>query len=181
MHKLTHGKVSSLCFGHNLVCQIFVGKSKGTAEGVFDEVFGEAPGEIGSASGYDIAQLEVVSECRAFMECAGRIDFVFVPSLAFDQAPLSGGVKILESESDRVDLAMAARALRFLHVGGELFSLGERFVGKARELRHVWWRGWRRIVQDMAKHPDAPFDGAAFNPVAAHGMNRSHTQQTTAW
>jgi hypothetical protein len=38
-------------------------------------MLGEAPGEIGFAFGNDIAQLKVVSESRAFMEGAGRVDY----------------------------------------------------------------------------------------------------------
>ncbi|MDG1669608.1 MAG: hypothetical protein P8M08_06365 [Akkermansiaceae bacterium] len=55
MHKLTHGKVSSLCFGHNLVCQVFIGESKGATESVADKVLRQSPGEIGFTLGYQVA------------------------------------------------------------------------------------------------------------------------------
>ena len=91
-------------------------------------------------------------------------------------APLSGGVEVLQSETDRIDLAVATGALGFFLVGEQSFPRGEHLViqpGDLRDVRRCWW-WW--IVEEMTQHPCPAFDGAAYDAVAAHRVDGGHTE-----
>ena len=124
------------------------------------------------------------------MECAGGVDgsgfftghhiaFSVLGVSMFPAAPFAGGVEVFQTKANRIDLAMAAGALGFLHVGREFLPLGERLVVEARKLRHIGRCRGRRRVHQVAQHPGPALNRAAFPAVAAHGMDRSHSQKST--
>ena len=111
-----------------------------------DQGLGEATGEVLlMLGGNQLTQFKEIGKCRTVMHFAGDVDggapftghhlaFSVLGESIFLAAPLAGGVEVFEAEADRIDLAMAAGALGFLHVGGEFLSLGEGLVVEAREL-----------------------------------------------
>ena len=141
----------------NFLCQVFVGETKGATEGVANQGLGEAAGEVFFSLGNAVAKLEVVGEGGAVVELAGGVDggggsaeldatFSVLGELVFFGAPFAGCIKILETEANWIDLAVATGALSLLLMGAESFAGAERLVGQTRELRDVGGRGWRGII-----------------------------------
>jgi hypothetical protein len=122
LNELADTVVLLLRGGDDLVSQIFIGEPEGAAEAIANQVLGEAAGEVGFAVGDDVPQLEVVVELGTVVELVGRIDWEDIFAVPFFGAPLAGGVEVLQSEADRIDLAVAAGALGLLHVGGKLLA-----------------------------------------------------------
>ena len=134
-------------------CELRIGEAEGPARGVFDEMLGEAAGEVVFAGCDQLAQFVVVGEGGAIVKLAGRVDLLrrLLPPEFYAVPPFARSVEILQAEADGVDLAVAAGALRFFLMGGKAFADGEGFVGQAGELRDIRRRGWRGIVQEMAQ------------------------------
>jgi len=74
---------------------------------------------------------------------------------------------VFQTETDRIDLAVAAGALSFFLVCQESLACGEYLTFQTRNLRDVWRSGWRRIVQQVPQDPGTAFDRTAHNTVAA--------------
>ena len=133
VNKFTHAKFFLLCFRDNFVGEFFIRESEGTAQSVFDQVFGESVGEVFFSGGDEVAEFVVVSECRAFVEgsrSVNRPGFSVSPfaSGMVCGAPLTGGVEVLQSETDRVNLAVAACALGFFLVGQQALASGQDLI-----------------------------------------------------
>ena len=94
--------------------------------------------------------------------------------------PFAGGSEILKAKANRINLAMAAGALGFLHVGGEFLPLREGLAVQARKLRHIGRCRGRWRVQQMTQHPGPALHGAALRTVAAHRVHRGHSQESSA-
>ena len=140
----------------NLQCQAFVGEAEGAAKGVADESFGKAAGEVWFAFSNSIAQFEIIGEGRAFVEGSGGVDFPSLVCLPIPSSfspidsgrpPFTRSIKVLKAKANGINLTMATGALGFLLVGSQLFANGKRFIGQARELRHIRRRRRRRIIQ----------------------------------
>ena len=117
-----NGELFALRGANNLIRQLFIRESEGTAQSVFDQVFGESAGEVYFSVGDDVAEFVIIGERRAVVKGAGGIDRPGLSFLPFSSgmvrgAPLAGGVEIFQSEADGVDLAMATGALGFCLMG----------------------------------------------------------------
>ena len=89
-------------------------------------------------------------------------------------APLADGVEVLQSEADRIDLAVAARALRLLLVGEKALARREDLARETSDLGDVGRRGRRRIVKELAQDPGASLDRAGVVAVPPHEADRRH-------
>ena len=127
------------CSCQNFLSEFFIGEAEGAAERVANNSFSKAAGEVRFAFSNSIAQFEIIGEGRAFVEGSRGVDFPSfvrppIPSnfSAIDSGspPFTRSVKVLETETDGVDLSVATSALGFLLMGGQLFANGERFVGQ---------------------------------------------------
>ena len=140
----------------HLIRQVFIGKTKGSPQSVLDQVFGKATGEVPFPLGDELAHLVIIPKSRPIVKCSRGVDLpsllLFTGFVMVCSTPLSGSIEVFQSETDRVDLAVAIGALSFFHMGGEAFAGGEDLVVETRDLRDVRRRGRRRIVQQMAKH-----------------------------
>ena len=73
LYKFTHGEVFCLHSLDHFHGQVFIRKAKLAPKRVGDEVLGQTPGEGFGPGGEKVAQLKVVFECRAPVECPRRI------------------------------------------------------------------------------------------------------------
>ena len=90
------------------------------------------------------------------MKSPGSVDFPSLVCLPIPSSfspidsgrpPFTRSVKVLKAKANGINLAMTTGALGFLLMGGQLFANGKRFIGQARELRHIRRRRRRRIIQ----------------------------------
>ena len=102
-------------------------------------MFSEPAGEVLFAFADEVAQFLVVVECRAFMECSGGVDR---PGLTVTNTtsspvshlvavfgpPLTGSIEVLQSEADRIDLAVTTSALGFFLVGEQSLTRGQNLI-----------------------------------------------------
>ena len=123
---------------YDFVSEILVCETKGAAEGVADQGFGEASGKVRLALGNMVAQFEIVSEGWAVVKGARGIDLPTLgrppvssrlDAMSFGCAPFARGVEVLQPEANRIDLAVATGALSFLLMGAESVAGAERLVG----------------------------------------------------
>ena len=91
---------------HDFVREVFVNEAKEAAQGVLDEVFGEAASKVGFALGDEVAEFIIVREGGALVESAGGVDRQGVSAdagsasrvpgeLTLFTAPLAGGGEVL--------------------------------------------------------------------------------------
>ena len=95
-------------------------------------------------------------------------------------APLPCGVEVLQAEADRVDRAMAARALRVFLVRQQPLTGGEHLpceAGDGGNIRRCWGR---RVVEELPQDPGAAFDGARAIAIATHEEDGGHAEQPAA-
>jgi hypothetical protein len=184
--ELLHHKTLRLRTLHDVIGEGGIGEAVGTAEGILDEGFGEAAGEVFALGGDEVAELEVVLEGGAVVELAAGVDGPgFLADAALFEgllgAPFAGGVEVFEAEADEVDLAMSLQALRLFLMGEEALAGVEQLVFESRDLRHIrrcgrWW-----VVEEFAQDPGPALDGAGALAVAAHGEDGGHAEQAAAW
>ena len=130
----------------NFIGQILIGKSKGTAQTVTDQVFGKPTGKIIILLGNQIAHFKIVGKLWALMELSGWIDVIgFLPVFVFGP-PLTGGGKVFQPEPDRVNFTVTAGALRFFLVSPLKLTRGQNVTFQSAQLWNIWWCwGWRII------------------------------------
>ena len=166
--------------GKDSIRHILVGKAKGSAEGVLNQVLREAAGKIILPGGDQITQFTKIGERRTLKQRVGGIDRPGLSTVPVGGSPFSGGVKVFEPKADGIDLPMTTRALRLFPMGREPLAGGQRLVGESRQLRHIRRGRGRRIVQQMSQDPGTPFDGATLDTIAPHRMDRGHPQEPPA-
>lgn len=113
--------------------QIRIREAVGSSKAIFDQGFRVTVGECLWLIGNPVSEFPVIIEFRAFMEGATGVDGpVFAPAdglgVGFGRPPFAGGVEVLQSEADGVDLPVALGALGLLLVRGEAFARGENLV-----------------------------------------------------
>jgi hypothetical protein len=94
---------------------------------------------------------------------------------------LAHRIEVFQAEADRIDLAVAVGALRFLLVQVEPFARGEQLGAEAREFRDIGRGRRRRLVEELAQHPRPTLHRIGVLAVAAHRHDGRHAEQAPAW
>ena len=138
-----------LCRGKDFIGQVLIRKTKGTTQSVSDQVLGKSSGKIIFALSNQITHFKVVGKRRALVKFTGRINVIsFLAAFVFGP-PLTGGGKVFQTETYRINLTVTACALRFFLVSENPFSGGKGLVGQTGKLWNVWRSrgGW--IIQKV--------------------------------
>ena len=118
----------------------FVREPAGAAQGVLNEGGTEATGEGVGSGGDDVPEAEIVLKGRSFVKGGSGIDGPGLLRFGIGftggvcglvtvlSAPLACRIKVLQTESNRVDLAVALGSLRILLMQRDPFRSGELFV-----------------------------------------------------
>ena len=189
LHKGVEKGTNGVLLGFRMFDDFFdedlVAESNGSAHSVFEDGRSEAVGEI-ILSGGDVAfQLEEVGEGSSLVKAATGVDLPGFPfSLGTDKAvfgsPQTDGIKVFHAESDGINLAMTAGALRHFLMSEKAFAGGEDLIGKAGEIGNIGRCRRRWLIEEFAEYPDPAFDRAGFIAVSTHEMNRSHAEESAA-
>ena len=122
VHECGDGMIFFLRGRGNFIGQVLVGKPKGSAQAITDQVFGKPTGKIILPLGNQIAHLKIVGKLRTFMKLSGWIDIIgFLPVLVFGP-PFTGGGKVFQPKPDRINLAVTTGTLRFFLVRKNPFA-----------------------------------------------------------
>ena len=139
VHECGNRIIFFLCGGGDFIGQVLIGKPKGTAQAVTDQMFGKPTGKIILPLSDQIAHFKIVGKRRALVEFSGWIDIIGFLSVFVFGPPFAGGGKVFQPKPDRVDLAVTTGALRFLLVSEDPLPSGQGFVGQAGQLGYVGW------------------------------------------
>ena len=124
-----------------------------TADGIGEQLLGQATGEGFVLQANQLPELGVRFEALAARELTGGVYFQFTGVLI---APSADGVVVLQGEARRVDLVVTLGASGVRPVFDQLFPQGGRAANVWFNSRHVIWRWRRGIAQEFVHHVNSP-------------------------